>query len=299
MDDKLVEERSMRRFVLSLVVPLMALSAAYAQEQSASPGQSTGPDESAGPEKSTGSEKGAGSEKSTGPHKSKGPETGVAPALGSPDSATSALPGVYGLPKSAPGHLRGVYGPSRTQAATPLSSHLSGSANSNQDNVPSVSIPGTVRDGQSLPEGVQVSPMSDRPGYGRARVNGRLAIIDLNGNRIVQFLDSPGQFGGIAGSAPGELGGGSGQLSGVHGAQTPAQASSFAPLSSTLTGSINSGTTYGPYTPGYVPGAVLPGGAQTPPSPYGATGYGQAWVNGSIVTYDRSNNRIINVQNMR
>jgi hypothetical protein len=154
MDHKPIEERFMRRFVLSLIVLSAAASAAYAQKKS------------------------------------------TAPDLGSPDSATGGLAGVYGPPKSAPGQLRGVYGPSRALAATPLSSRLSGSANSSLDNVPSVSIPAVDRDGQSLPEGVQASPMPDRPGYGRARVNGRLAIIDLNGNRIVQFLDSPGQLAG-------------------------------------------------------------------------------------------------------
>ena len=44
-------------------------------------------------------------------------------------------------------------------------------------------------EGQSLPQGVQATPMSDRPGYGRAMVNGRPAIIEMNDNRIVQFND--------------------------------------------------------------------------------------------------------------
>src|SRR5208283_3840024 len=91
------------------------------------------------------------------------------PAPDSPDAASGGLRGVYGPVSSAPGQLRGVYGPSRATAATPLSSRLSGSANSSA--IPSLSIPGTVREGQLLPEGVQASPMSDRPGYGRLLVN--------------------------------------------------------------------------------------------------------------------------------
>jgi hypothetical protein len=43
--------------------------------------------------------------------------------------------------------------------------------------------------GQTLPEGVKPSPIPDRPGYGRAMVNGHRAIIDMNSNRIVQFSD--------------------------------------------------------------------------------------------------------------
>lgn len=252
----------MRRFVLSLVVLSATALAAYAQEKSPTPDN-------------------------------------AAPDSGSPDSATGGLGGVYGPPKSAPGQLRGVYGPSRALAATPLSSRLSGSANSSLDNVPSVSIPGVDRDGQSLPEGVQASPMPDRPGYGRARVNGRLAIIDLNGNRIVQFLDSSGQPGGDGG-AGGAFGPAPGQLRGVYGAQTaPLTSLSSTPagpssLSSTLAGSSNSSNS-GNFSTAVVPGATLPVGVQTTPSPYGAGGYGQALVNGRTVLFDMTNNRIVEV----
>ena len=31
--------------------------------------------------------------------------------------------------------------------------------------------------------------MADRPGYGRAIVNGRHAIVDMNSNRIVEISD--------------------------------------------------------------------------------------------------------------
>jgi hypothetical protein len=192
------------------------------------------------------------------------------PALGSPDTASGGLRGVYGPVSSSTGQLRGVYGPSRTPAATPLSSRLSGSANSSL--IPSVSIPGTVREGQLLPEGVQASPMSDRPGFGRALVNGRSAIIDLNSDRIVLFSDS-GDLGGIAGPAP---------------------AASPSPLSSTLAGSSNSSNSSMNNT-AYVPGSTLPAGVAVTPTPYGSGGYGQALVNGRTLLIDLSSNRIVNI----
>ena len=54
---------------------------------------------------------------------------------------------------------------------------------------PRVTISGEAIRGQMLPSNVSPAPISDRPGYGRAIVNGRRAIIDLNTNRIVQVLD--------------------------------------------------------------------------------------------------------------
>jgi hypothetical protein len=198
--------------------------------------------------------------------------------LGSADSATGGLRGVYGPPDSAAGQLRGIYGPPQSPAPTPLSSTLAGSANSSTDNVPYVSLPGKAQEGQSLPEGVQASPIPGRPGYGRAMVNDRPAIVDMNGNRIVQFTDSPGQLSGVG----------------------PAQTSSSARRSSTLAGSSNSSTNYSPYSP-YAPsgaqiGQSLPGGVATTPTPYGAgSGYGQVWINGRMVLFDRSNNRIMQI----
>jgi hypothetical protein len=199
------------------------------------------------------------------------------PTPGSPDTASGGLRGVYGPVSSAPGQLRGVYGPSRATAATPLSSRLSGSANSSA--IPSVSIPGTVREGQLLPEGVQASPMSDRPGYGRLLVNGRSAIVDLSTDRILQFTDSPGQLS----AAPGLLQPPSPSL-----LSPPVAGSS--PFSTPFAGSANSSPNY-PVVPGY----GLPAGATTSPTPYGPSGYGQAFINGRLVLYDLSNNRIVEI----
>lgn len=88
---------------------------------------------------------------------------------------------------SGSGQLRGVYGP--PQSAVPTSSSLTGSSSTTSDNVPNVTMPGEAQVGQALPQGVIASPMSDRPGYGRAIVNGRNAIVDTNSNQIVQFSD--------------------------------------------------------------------------------------------------------------
>ena len=85
--------------------------------------------------------------------------------------------GVYGPPQSNTGGLRGVFGPpqARSNYGTP-------------GPVPSVWLSGSGNVvGQVLPEGVKPSPMPDRPGYGRATVNGRSAIIDMGSNRIVQY----------------------------------------------------------------------------------------------------------------
>jgi len=54
---------------------------------------------------------------------------------------------------------------------------------------PRVTIVGEAVRGQRLPSDVAPAPIADRPGYGRAIVNGRRAIIDLNTHRIVQVFD--------------------------------------------------------------------------------------------------------------
>lgn len=241
----------MRHLVLSLVLLSAAVSTGYAQQTSTTPAGGSG---------------GAATDSPTRPDSPNGP---------------------YGPPQSGAGHLPGIYGPSRPTVAKPLPSRLSGSANSTRDNIPSVSVPGRVREGEALPQGVQASPMSDRPGYGRARVNGRMAIVDLNGNHIVELLDSPGSLGG------------SDRLGGVYGpAQSPAQTPSYTmPFSPPLAGSANSGGAYSGLNAGtqLVPGATLPAGVPLTPSPYGAGGYGQALVNGRSVLIDRSTNRIIQI----
>ncbi|HSU99790.1 MAG TPA: hypothetical protein VLI91_06775 [Roseiarcus sp.] len=87
--------------------------------------------------------------------------------------------------------LRGVYGPagaappaarSGTPAAAALGSGPIGVG-------PRVTIAGKAAEGQTLPSDVSPAPISDRPGYGTAIVNGHRSIIDLNNNRIVQVTD--------------------------------------------------------------------------------------------------------------
>ncbi len=86
-----------------------------------------------------------------------------------------------------------------------------------------------------------------------------------------------------------------GQLNGVYGPV------SGTPLSSTLTGPSSLPST--PVAPSNspmnsvaaTPGAILPAGTATSPAPYGPTGYGQAWVNGRTVLFDRSNNRVVGI----
>ena len=142
----------MRRFFLSLVVLVGAAAAANAQQKSTL-------------------------------------HNGLQGAFGSPESATGGLRGVYGPPQSGVGQLRGVYAPPQSPQPTPLPSTIAGPGSSNSGSVPNVSVSGTAAEGQTLPEGVQPAPMPDRPGYGRAIVNNRPAIIDLNDNRIVNFTD--------------------------------------------------------------------------------------------------------------
>ena len=86
--------------------------------------------------------------------------------------------------------LRGVYGP--PGAAPPAKS---GKATAAPDyggaigNGPRVTIVGGAAEGQTLPSNVTPAPISDRPGYGTAIVNGHRSIIDLSNNRIIQVMD--------------------------------------------------------------------------------------------------------------
>ena len=87
--------------------------------------------------------------------------------------------------------LRGVYGP---PGATPPPVKSGKSTFSAPDygavgNGPRVTISQDPSRGQTLPSDVRPAPISDRPGYGTAIVNGRRTIVDLNSNRIVQVLD--------------------------------------------------------------------------------------------------------------
>jgi hypothetical protein len=87
--------------------------------------------------------------------------------------------------------LRGVYGPpgSTPPAAKPGKSTFSAPDYGAVGNGPRVTISQDPSRGQTLPSDVRPAPISDRPGYGTAIVNGRRAIVDLNSNRIVQVLD--------------------------------------------------------------------------------------------------------------
>ncbi len=265
----------MSRTFLTVIVMFAALSAARAQQDTGGALQSA-PNASARP--SSGA-----SQKPSAPQNAGRPRNpGSAPSvLGSPESTPGGLAGVYGPPASDPGHLSGVYNPPQPSGLPSLPTTITGPSASNSGSVPNVNVPGRAREGEPLPVDAKPTPMSDRPGYGRAMVNGRPAIIDLSDNRIVQLSDSSGLSS-------------SGQLTGVYGPASPTRLSSSvgsSPLSSTLAGSTNSSVNGA----AAAPGAILPAGAQTSPAPYGAAGYGQAWVAGRMVLIDRSNNRIVGI----
>jgi uncharacterized protein DUF1236 len=87
--------------------------------------------------------------------------------------------------------LRGVYAPPGLPppAKSVGKSTLSGSNFDAVGTGPRVTISGDPIRGQTLPSDVSPAPIPDRPGYGKAVVNGRRVIIDLNSNRIYQVLD--------------------------------------------------------------------------------------------------------------
>jgi hypothetical protein len=86
--------------------------------------------------------------------------------------------------------LRGVYGPPGS-APPPTKSGKATAPNYGFaiGTGPRVTIIGKAVEGQTLPSSVSPLPISDRPGYGTAIVNGHRSIIDLNNNRIVQVMD--------------------------------------------------------------------------------------------------------------
>jgi hypothetical protein len=97
--------------------------------------------------------------------------------MGSSGFAQDQLRGVYPPPGSAPPAAK-----SGKPAASALDSGAIG-------NGPRVTIVGKAAEGQTLPSNVTPAPISDRPGYGTAIVNGHRSIIDLSNNRIVQVTD--------------------------------------------------------------------------------------------------------------
>ncbi len=90
-----------------------------------------------------------------------------------------------------PGALRGVFGPpgAMPPAAKSGKSTFSAPDYGAVGAGPRVTISQDPSRGQTLPSDVRPAPISDRPGYGTAIVNGRRTIVDLNSNRIVQVLD--------------------------------------------------------------------------------------------------------------
>jgi hypothetical protein len=85
--------------------------------------------------------------------------------------------------------LRGVYGPPGMTPAPSSKPTFVAPEFGAIGTGPRVTISGEAVRGQRLPSDVAAAPIADRPGYGRAIVNGRRAIIDLNTHRIVQVLD--------------------------------------------------------------------------------------------------------------
>jgi hypothetical protein len=100
--------------------------------------------------------------------------------------------GSLGYAQDQPGALRGVFAPPGLPSSAPAKSGKPTPSAPNYGavgNGPRVTVSGEPTQGQLLPNGVNPTPISDRPGYGSVIVNGRRAIIDLNSNRIVQVLD--------------------------------------------------------------------------------------------------------------
>jgi hypothetical protein len=86
--------------------------------------------------------------------------------------------------------LRGVFGPSgAAPAAKSGKSTLSAPDFGAIGSGPRVTIFGSATRGQTIPSNVNPAPIPDRPGYGKAIVNGHRVIIDMNSNRIIQVVD--------------------------------------------------------------------------------------------------------------
>jgi hypothetical protein len=102
-----------------------------------------------------------------------------------------ALLGAASLGYAQDQTLRGVYAP---PGLPPPAKSVGKSTLSNPDfeavgTGPRVTISQEATRGQLLPSNVSPAPIPDRPGYGKAVVNGHRVIVDLNSNRIYQVLD--------------------------------------------------------------------------------------------------------------
>ncbi len=100
-----------------------------------------------------------------------------------------ALLGMGSLAYAQDQTLRGVYAPPGMSSTPSGGSTLAAPEFGAIGTGPRVTITGEAVRGQRLPSDVAPAPIADRPGYGKAIVNGRRAIIDLSTHRIVQVLD--------------------------------------------------------------------------------------------------------------
>jgi hypothetical protein len=101
-----------------------------------------------------------------------------------------ALLGMGSLAYAQDQTLRGVFAPPGLPSASKSGKSTLGATDSGAIGAgPRVTIFGQAAQGQTIPSNVTPTPISDRPGYGRAIVNGHRTIIDLSNNRIVQVLD--------------------------------------------------------------------------------------------------------------
>jgi hypothetical protein len=98
--------------------------------------------------------------------------------------------GSLGYAQDQPGTLRGVFAPPGLTPSVGSRNSTPSAPGSGAVGVgPRVTVYGEPTRGQTLPNDVNPAPISDRPGYGTAIVNGRRTIIDMSNNRIVQVLD--------------------------------------------------------------------------------------------------------------
>jgi hypothetical protein len=97
-------------------------------------------------------------------------------SIGYAQDQSGAWQGVFGPPGLTP--------PAASGASTPSAPDYGAVGTG-----PRVTIYGKPTRDTVLPSNITPAPILDRPGYGRAIVNGHRSIIDLNNNRIVRVID--------------------------------------------------------------------------------------------------------------
>jgi hypothetical protein len=109
--------------------------------------------------------------------------------LGVSNNSGGSNGGIFGAGESgiAPATPGGIYGPGESGVALPSAAPQTQDATGTFGN--QFLVPGAIGVGQALPLSVTATPMSDRPGYGTAVVNGRRVIINQSTNQISQFLN--------------------------------------------------------------------------------------------------------------